>query len=111
MQLSSQHAARGARLTPAPVRQVRGRQQAVCVQARAAKAGVGLLGTKVGMSTLWNKAGRVECCTIIGLESPNYVTQRFTEERDGREAIQVRQGCLSLQPRHIAHAAATTCCA
>ena len=107
-QLSSQHANRGTCLVHAPPRQARARG-AMCVEARAPRAGVGLLGTKVGMSTLWNKAGEAEPCTVIALESPNYVTQRFTEDRDGREAIQVRSVSCAQHCAACAPAAASSC--
>ena len=61
--------------------------------------GVGLLGSKAGMSTWWRgyEEGKTTAMpvTIIGFESDNYVTQKLREEEHGYNAIQVR--LVSLQ--------------
>lgn len=51
-------------------------------------AGVGIYGTKAGMTTLY-KNGMAVPATIIALESGNVVTQVKTQETDGYNAIQV----------------------
>ena len=59
------------------------------VTARAQKAGVGLLGTKAGMTTIFQENGDAVPCTIIALESANYVTQIFNHKEHGYDAVQV----------------------
>lgn len=72
---------------PAPVRASRA---CLTVQARSFRAGVGLMGTKAGMTTIFQEDGVAVPCTVIALESSNYVTQKFTKEQHGYDAVQVR---------------------
>ena len=51
----------------------------------------GLLGTKLGMTQLWDENNRVVPVTVIAA-STNVVTQVRTPERDGYTAIQVGFG-------------------
>ena len=51
----------------------------------------GLLGKKLGMTTVFDETGNQRQCTVIHVE-PNIVTQVRTEERDGYAAIQLGMG-------------------
>jgi large subunit ribosomal protein L3 len=51
----------------------------------------GLLGKKLGMTTVFDETGNQRQCTVIHVE-PNIVTQVRTEERDGYAAIQLAFG-------------------
>ena len=88
--LSSVRSNAGQRLqAQAPVRRtfVRG---GLVVEARARRAGVGLLGTKAGMTSINSEDGKqLFACTVIGFESPNFVTQKLTKELNGYDALQV----------------------
>jgi hypothetical protein len=89
MQLSSVRANAGSRLAVQPTTRrvlVRGSMR---IEARARRAGVGLLGTKAGMTTVFDKDGAAVPATVIGFESPNYVTQKLTTEKNGYNALQV----------------------
>jgi large subunit ribosomal protein L3 len=48
----------------------------------------GLIGKKIGMTSLFNENGRIVPCTVIQA-GPCVVTQIKTEERDGYDAIQL----------------------
>jgi large subunit ribosomal protein L3 len=48
----------------------------------------GLLGKKVGMTSIFDETGQVIPCTVIEA-GPCYVTQVKTRERDGYEAVQL----------------------
>jgi large subunit ribosomal protein L3 len=48
----------------------------------------GLLGKKLGMTSVFDEAGQVIPCTVIEA-GPCFVTQIKTKERDGYEAVQV----------------------
>jgi large subunit ribosomal protein L3 len=48
----------------------------------------GLLGKKLGMTSVFDDAGQVVPCTVIEA-GPCYVTQIKTKDRDGYEAIQI----------------------
>ncbi len=48
----------------------------------------GLLGRKLGMTSIFDEGGEVIPCTVIEA-GPCYVTQVRTRERDGYDAIQV----------------------
>lgn len=52
---------------------------------------IGLLGKKVGMTSIFLEGGANVACTVIEA-SPNYVTQVKTEESDGYEAVQIAFG-------------------
>jgi len=68
---------------------VRASRQCLTVEARQVRGGVGLMGTKAGMTTIFQEDGVAVPCTVIALESSNYVTQRFTKAEHGYDAIQV----------------------
>ena len=48
----------------------------------------GLLGKKIGMTSIFDDSGQVVPCTVIEA-GPCYVTQIKTKERDGYEAVQL----------------------
>jgi large subunit ribosomal protein L3 len=48
----------------------------------------GLLGKKIGMTSLFDEQGRVIPCTVLEA-GPCYVTQVKTKEKDGYEAVQL----------------------
>ena len=48
----------------------------------------GLIGKKIGMTSIFNEAGKNQACTVIEA-GPCVVTQLKTEERDGYSAIQL----------------------
>ena len=51
----------------------------------------GIIGTKVGMTTIYNEAGKALPCTIIQA-GPCVISQVRTKENDGYEAIQLAFG-------------------
>ena len=51
----------------------------------------GLIGTKIGMTSIYDDAGRNIACTVIEVK-PNVVTQVKTEDTDGYNALQVGFG-------------------
>jgi large subunit ribosomal protein L3 len=51
----------------------------------------GLIGKKVGMTSIYDDSGKMIAVTVIHVE-PNYVTQVKTEETDGYDAIQLYTG-------------------
>ena len=51
----------------------------------------GILGIKVGMTSIFDANGNHYPCTVIEVE-PNVVTQIRTQEKDGYEAVQVALG-------------------
>ena len=57
---------------------------------------VGLIGKKVGMTSLFTEEGKSQACTVIEVE-PNVVTQVKTDETDGYNAIQVGTGAKKLK--------------
>ena len=62
------------------------------------KVSKGLLGTKLGMTQVWNEAGKLIPVTVIEL-APNVVTQIRTAEVDGYSAIQIAAGAID--PRKV----------
>ena len=62
----------------------------LAVQARTAEVGVGLFGTKAGMTQIFTADGLAVPATVIALEDGNIVTQVKTPETDGYNAVQVR---------------------
>lgn len=58
------------------------------IQCRTLEAGVGLYGTKAGMTTYY-RDGLAYPATVIAIEEGNIVTQVKTEEKDGYTAVQV----------------------
>lgn len=51
----------------------------------------GIIGTKVGMTSIYNEDGKAIACTVIQA-GPCVITQVRTKEKDGYEAIQVAYG-------------------
>jgi large subunit ribosomal protein L3 len=51
----------------------------------------GLIGKKIGMTSVYDKAGNNVACTVIEL-GPNVVTQVKTDETDGYQALQLAFG-------------------
>lgn len=51
----------------------------------------GLIGKKIGMTSIFDEAGKNLACTVIEL-GPNVVTQVKTEELDGYSALQLAYG-------------------
>lgn len=63
----------------------------------------GLLGTKLGMTQVWDENGAVVPVTVIEV-APNVVTQIRTEEVDGYSAVQIAAG--QIDPRKVTKPAA-----
>ncbi|KAK9805713.1 hypothetical protein WJX73_001119 [Symbiochloris irregularis] len=59
------------------------------VVARSLEAGVGMWGTKAGMTQIFLPDGTRLPCTVIAMEPGNIVTQVKTTETDGYNAVQV----------------------
>ncbi|MEF3322390.1 MULTISPECIES: 50S ribosomal protein L3 [Gulosibacter] len=66
--------------------------------ATATKTYKGLLGTKLGMTQIWDEENRMVPVTVIQV-SPNVVTQIRTLEKDGYEAVQIAAGAID--PRKV----------
>src|SRR6478752_3781825 len=58
----------------------------------------GLLGTKLGMTQVWNENGKLIPVTVIEVAT-NVVTQVRTPERDGYNAVQIAYG--QIDPRKV----------
>ncbi len=58
----------------------------------------GLLGTKLGMTQVWNEQGKLVPVTVIQI-TPNVVTQIRTPEVDGYDAVQIAYGAID--PRKV----------
>jgi large subunit ribosomal protein L3 len=58
----------------------------------------GLLGTKLGMTQVWNDQGKLVPVTVIQI-TPNVVTQIRTPELDGYAAVQIAAGAID--PRKV----------
>ena len=58
----------------------------------------GLLGTKLGMTQVWDEDGKVVPVTVIEV-APNVVTQIRTAELDGYSAVQIAAG--QIDPRKV----------
>jgi large subunit ribosomal protein L3 len=63
-----------------------------------AKISKGMLGTKLGMTQVWNADGKLVPVTVIEL-APNVVTQVRTPEKDGYNAVQIAAG--QIDPRKV----------
>src|SRR5690625_2025622 len=57
-----------------------------------------LLGTKLGMTQVWDEAGRLVPVTVVSVAT-NVVTQVRTPERDGYSAVQLDYG--QIDPRKV----------
>jgi len=64
----------------------------------ATRAFTGLLGTKLGMTQVWDANGKLVPVTAIEI-TPNVVTQIRTPEKDGYAAIQIAAGAID--PRKV----------
>ena len=62
------------------------------------KVSKGLLGTKLGMTQVWDENGKLVPVTVIEV-APNVVTQVRTPERDGYNAVQIAYG--QIDPRKV----------
>ena len=62
------------------------------------KVSKGLLGTKLGMTQVWDENGKLVPVTVIEI-APNVVTQLRTAEKDGYEAVQIAAGAID--PRKV----------
>ena len=62
------------------------------------KVSKGMLGTKLGMTQVWNENGKLVPVTVIEL-APNVVTQIRTPEKDGYNAVQIAYG--QIDPRKV----------
>ncbi|THG29703.1 50S ribosomal protein L3 [Naasia lichenicola] len=69
----------------------------------ATKTFTGLLGTKLGMTQVWDATGKLVPVTVIQI-TPNVVTQIRTPEVDGYGAIQIAYG--QIDPRKVNQPAA-----
>ncbi|PJJ73219.1 large subunit ribosomal protein L3 [Diaminobutyricimonas aerilata] len=58
----------------------------------------GLLGTKLGMTQVWDENNRLVPVTVIEI-TPNVVTQVRSEEKDGYVAVQIAAG--QIDPRKV----------
>ncbi|MFD1714714.1 50S ribosomal protein L3 [Amnibacterium flavum] len=64
----------------------------------ATRTFTGLLGTKLGMTQVWDATGKLVPVTAIHI-TPNVVTQIRTPEKDGYAAIQIASGAID--PRKV----------
>ena len=62
------------------------------------KISKGLLGTKLGMTQVWDADGKLVPVTVIEV-APNVVTQVRTPEKDGYNAVQIAYG--QIDPRKV----------
>ena len=58
----------------------------------------GLLGTKLGMTQVWDENNKLIPVTVIEI-APNVVTQLRTADKDGYEAVQIAAGAID--PRKV----------
>ncbi|GAB3676600.1 50S ribosomal protein L3 [Angustibacter aerolatus] len=58
----------------------------------------GVLGEKLGMTQVWDEAGKLVPVTVVSA-SPNVVTQVRTSDSDGYEAVQIAYGAID--PRKV----------
>src|SRR5438105_2892475 len=64
----------------------------------AVKTTKGLLGTKLGMTQVWDANNRLIPVTVVQI-TPNVVTQVRSEEKDGYSAVQIAYG--QIDPRKV----------
>jgi large subunit ribosomal protein L3 len=64
----------------------------------AVKTTKGLLGTKLGMTQVWDANNRLVPVTVVQI-TPNVVTQVRSEEKDGYTAVQIAYG--QIDPRKV----------
>ena len=58
----------------------------------------GLLGTKLGMTQVWDENNKLVPVTVVEI-TPNVVTQLRTQEVDGYSAVQIAYG--QIDPRKV----------
>ena len=61
----------------------------------------GLLGTKLGMTQVWDEDGKFVPVTVVKADS-NVVTQIRNQETDGYTAVQIGFGCHRFSQGHQA---------
>ena len=59
----------------------------------ATKTTKGLLGTKLGMTQVWDENNKLVPVTVVEI-APNVVTQVRTVEKDGYAAVQIAYGAI-----------------
>ena len=64
----------------------------------AVKTTKGLLGTKLGMTQVWDENNKLVPVTVVQI-TPNVVTQVRSEEKDGYAAVQIAAGAID--PRKV----------
>ena len=64
----------------------------------ATKTVKGLLGTKLGMTQVWDENNKLIPVTVVSI-TPNVVTQLRTQEKDGYVAVQIAYG--QIDPRKV----------
>jgi hypothetical protein len=69
------------------------------IEARQAEAGIGIYGTKAGMTQIYKENGDCLPATVIAIDEGNIVTQVKTPETDGYGAVQV--GYEPVKPKNI----------
>lgn len=65
------------------------RPHTLSIQARAGEAGMGMFGTKAGMTQIFTPEGLSLPATVIALEEGNVVTQVHTTEKSGYNSVQL----------------------
>ncbi len=65
------------------------RPHSLTVHARSGEAGMGMFGTKAGMTQIFTPEGLALPATVIALEEGNVVTQVHTEEKSGYNSVQL----------------------
>merc|ERR1712232_1054062 len=65
------------------------RDSRLLIESRRKFSGMGLIGTKAGMTTWHFPSGKAVPCTVIAIEEGNIVTQIKNHEVDGYNAIQI----------------------
>jgi large subunit ribosomal protein L3 len=69
------------------------------VEARQAEVGMGIYGTKAGMTQIFTDKGLALPATVIAIDEGNIVTQVKTPETDGYAAVQI--GYEPVKPKNI----------
>lgn len=83
----------------APSARLYSRSTALRIEARQAEAGMGIYGTKAGMTQIYKDNGACLAATVIAIDEGNIVTQVKTPETDGYGAIQI--GYEPVKPKNI----------
>lgn len=72
-----------------PLTNNRNRNFSLSIVAMSMEAGVGVMGTKLGMMSYFEPDGKVVPVTVVGFREGNIVTQIKTDATDGYDAVQV----------------------